>query len=164
MFEFVLGAMLSWPFVIGLLVLGCIFEANEAHGWAVFTGLVAAVVAYFVFNVPFADVLTYAAIYLVVGFVWSFWRYKRHCDKVVEDNLGTSDSRREYAINSMRPSGMLGSLTSWVLIWPFSMAENVTRDIINLVQTAITKVFKGIYNRIYNSAVDKLRSQATEGK
>ena len=160
--AFVLGWALSWPGLIGLLILGTIFEANEAHGWAVFMGVVAAIVSYFFFAIPLMTLLVYGAGYLAVGFIWSFWRYKRHADKVVEMCEGKSRDARKYAIEELKPSNMLDKLTTWVLIWPFSMVENVLGDFIKIVQTFITTFFKGIYNRIYQAAVGKILAAGNE--
>lgn len=158
--EFLLGLatgyFLTWPGLIGLLILGTIFEANEAHSWATFIGVVSAVVAYFFFSVPLVVLAYYIAGYFVIGFVWSFWRYKRHADKIVDEYKDQSESARKSALIYLEPHRMLGALTTWVIIWPFSMVENVLGDIIKLVQTAITTFFKGIYTRIYMGAVGKL--------
>jgi hypothetical protein len=160
--AFILGWTLSWPGLAALLVLGTIFEANEAHGWAMFVGVVSAVVAYFFFAIPLMTLLIYSAVYLVVGFVWSFWRYKRHADYIVEEYSGRSLDARRAAVYSLQPSNMLDKLTTWVLIWPFSMIENVLGDFIKIVQTFITTFFRGIYNRIYQAAVGKILAQGNE--
>ena len=160
--AFVLGWALSWPGLIALLVLGTIFEANEAHGWAMFVGVVSAVVAYFFFAIPLMTLLVYGAGYLAVGFIWSFWRYKRYADKVVEEYSGRSLEARKLAVERLQPSRMLDKITTWVLIWPFSMVENVLGDFIKIVQTFITTFFKGIYNRIYQAAVGKILAAGNE--
>jgi hypothetical protein len=154
--AFILGWALSWPGLAALLVLGTIFEANEAHGLAMFTGVVSAVVAYFFFAIPLMTLLIYSAVYLVVGFVWSFWRYKRHKDNIVEEYKDRSLDARKLAVDRLQPSRMLDKITTWVLIWPFSMVENVLGDFIKIVQTFITKFFKGIYTRIYLDGVNQL--------
>jgi hypothetical protein len=160
--AFILGWALSWPGLIALLVLGTIFEANEAHGWAMFMGVVSAVIAYFFFAIPLTTLLAYAAGYVAVGFVWSFWRYKRHKDKIVEEYSGRSLEARKLAVERLQPSRMLDKITTWVLIWPFSMFENVLGDFIKIVQTFITKFFKGIYTRIYLDGANKLVPVADE--
>jgi hypothetical protein len=164
--EFLLGLatgyLLTWPGLIALLVLGTIFEANEAHSWATFTGIVSIAVAYFFFSIPLITLAYYAVGYFAVGFVWSFWRYKRHKDKIVEEYKDQSESARRSALMYLDPRRMLSQLTTWVFIWPFSMVENVLGDIIKLVQTAITKFFKGIYTRIYLDAVKQLMPEVVE--
>ncbi len=70
-----------------------------------------------------------------------------------------SNNERKYQIERLKPSSVLDKLTTWVIVWPFSMIENVLGDFIKLVQTVITTYFKGIYNRIYNTAVGKITEQ-----
>lgn len=153
---FAAGWLLSWPALIGLILLGIIFEANSAHGWAAFTGLSVAAIAFFFFNIPLMTLALYGAGYLAVGFVWSWWRYKRYADKVVEFNRDKPVEYRKAALRDLHPKQMLGKLTTWVLVWPFSMVENIAGDAIKIIQMAISKLFRGIYHRIYNGAVASL--------
>lgn len=156
--AFLAGWLLSWPALIIMLILGSVFEANESHGWAIFIGLVAAVSAYFFFAIPFTVLLMYSVGYFVVGFVWSYWRYKRHADQVVDEYKSRDKAARDNAIHYLHPTKMLDKITTWVIVWPFSMFESVLGDIVQLVQIAITKFFKGIYTRIFNNAVSQLTS------
>jgi hypothetical protein len=52
---------------------------------------------------------------------------------------------------------MWPSITAWVMIWPFSLIENFVGDIINAIQALVKKVFRGIYYKIYDSAVEALK-------
>lgn len=156
-FGFAAGLLLTWPALIGLVVLGILFEHNGARGWAVFTALVLAATAYFFFDVSLATIAIGAAGYVAIGLLWSFWRYKRHAQKVVEQTLGGSAHDKEHALRRLHPRAMLSTITAWIMIWPFSMVENITGDIINLIQDLVRKVFRGIYHRIYDSAVSQLQ-------
>ena len=158
--AFLAGWFLSWPGLAFFLCVGTIFESNEAHGWSVFMGLVSAYIAYTMYSMPLSILAAWVAAYFVMGFIWSFWRYKRHADKIVEEYKDRNADARRGALRYLEPRQMLNSITTWVLIWPFSMVENVLGDIIKLVQTAITRFFKGIYTRIYASAVGKLMPEA----
>lgn len=162
MFEFVLGYLLTWPFIAMLVVAGILFEHNECSGWAVFTGMVAAVVAYCYFKIPLIDVATGAVAYVVLGVLWSFYRYKRYVSKKVADILAyvatanVSDTYKQTQMSYLHPSKMLGPITSWIIIWPFSVIENLVGDIISSVETLVKTVFKGVYNKIYASAMKDL--------
>ena len=164
--EFLLGLatgyLLTWPGFIILLILGTIAESNDAHGIAAFFGIVAAVTAYFFFHIDPAIIAIYIGAYFVIGFGWSIWRYKRHALDVVEQEKRQSEYSRKLAIERLHPTKMLGTLTTWVFIWPFSMVENVSGDLIKLVQTTITKFLKSIYHRIYNNAVGQLMPEETK--
>lgn len=158
--EFILGLLtgylLTWPGLIILLVLGAILEANESHGWAIFIGIISAVVAYFFFNASFVNIAYYSISYFIVGFLWSFWRYKRHADRIVAEYKDQDLTAKKKALARLDPRQMLDKITAWVIIWPFSMFENVLGDITKLVQTFITRFFKGIYTKIYSVAVNQL--------
>lgn len=153
---FFAGWLLTWPALIGLIILGVIFEHNEAHNASAFTLLVAAAVSYFFFSVSLTTIAIGAVGYVVIGLFWSFWRYKRHAQKVVEKNQHESEGVKKYALEALHPSAMLGTITYWVMVWPFSFISSVSSDLINLVQTLITKFFRGVYHRIYNSAAEAL--------
>lgn len=155
---FVAGFALTWPALIALLVFGIIFESNEAHAWAVFTGLVAVVISYFMFSIPLTMLIAGLAAYFVVGFIWSFYRYKRHTDMIVKNlnSRGYVQYGRAAAIEQMKPSMMLSKITSWVIIWPFSFIENYVGDFISTIQHAIETYFRGVYARIFDSAVSRI--------
>ena len=154
---FIAGVMLSWPALVVLLILGVLFEHNEARGWAVFTAMIVAATAYFSFAVPFMSILLGACGYIVVGLIWSFYRYKRHAMKTVEQNKDAGASTKKFVLERLHPKAMLSTITAWMLIWPFSMISNVSGDLINLIQLLVTKFFRGVYYRIYDSAVDGLK-------
>ena len=150
------GYFLTWPTFIILCGLGIIFESYGEHTLAMFTGIVSAVVAYFFFHIDPMSIIVYIVGYFAIGFGWCIWRYKRHASDVVDEFRNSSDYAREQAAANLHPVRMLNVLTTWVLVWPFSMVENVAGDLIKLIQTTITKVFKSIFNRIYDQAVGQL--------
>ena len=149
--------MVSIPALIGLLLLGTIFEHNKSRGKAIFTGIVAMAISYFVFNVPLLYIVYAVVGFLFIGLIFSFYRYKRHAGEVVESVKGGTATEKEYAIRKLHPTAMLGTITAWILIWPFSLLENLIGDIINFVQNLVQKVFRGVYYRIYESAVSQLK-------
>ena len=154
--AFVAAFLLTWPALIVLFLAGVLFEHNECHGWAVTSMLALAAVSYFFFSIPLLTVAVGSVLYVVAGLVWSFYRYKRYADKVVKENANKTDSEKKYALQQLHPKEMLGTITSWIIIWPFSVLENFVGDIINAIQTLVEKVFKSVYHRIYNSAVSAL--------
>lgn len=156
-FAFAAGLLLTWPALIVLLFVGILFEHNGARGWAVFTALAVAAVSYFFFSVSLLSIAIGAVCYIVIGLIWSFWRYKRHAQKVVEAKKNSSATDKEYALRALHPKAMLGTITAWIVIWPFSMVENLVGDIINFIQELVTKFFRGVYHRIYDSAVSALK-------
>jgi hypothetical protein len=145
------------PAVIVLALFGIIAEHNGSRGWAVFWALVAAAIAYFAFHVSLVTLLLGAAAYIVIGLFWSFWRYKRHASKIVEKYRTANATEKEHALRNLHPKEMLGTITAWIMIWPFSMIENVIGDLITGIQMLVTKFFRGVYHKVYDSAVAALR-------
>jgi hypothetical protein len=154
---FVMGGLLSWPGLLTLTLLGVWFEYVESRAWAVFTGLVVAASAYLFFNIAFMDVLVYMGLYLLVGVLWSFWRYKRFVQKRVAIITPLSGASMDWEIKRLHPSENLSTITAWIIIWPFSMVENLCGDIIVAIEDLVRRVFKGVYNRIYESAIADLK-------
>jgi phosphate/sulfate permease len=157
LFGFIGGFMLTWPALIVLLVLGILFEHNGARGWAVFSALVIAAVSYFMFHVSLSTILIGSVVYIVIGLVWSFYRYKRHADSVVAEYKNSDRATKERVLARLHPKEMLSTITAWIMIWPFSMVENFVGDIINAIQLLVTKFFRGVYHKVYESAVAALR-------
>jgi hypothetical protein len=144
---------LTWPALVALCVFGIWAEHVEARGFAVFWALVAGVTAFFYFNVPLTSVLISSIGYVCFGLVWSFYRYKRFIIAKVEEVRAGGSAYSDSYIDRYHPSKMLDTITAWIIIWPFSLIENLCGDIINGIETLVKSVFKGVYNRIYNAAV-----------
>jgi hypothetical protein len=147
----------SFTILIALAILGILFEHNGARGWSVFITLVTAAVAYIAFNLSLLTIAIGAVAYIVIGLVWSFWRYKRHAAKVVEEKKNSTSTEKEYALRNLHPRAMLPTITAWIMIWPFSLVENLVGDLINLVQSLVTTAFRAVYHKIYDSAVASLK-------
>jgi len=155
-FGFIGGLLLTWPAFIALILLGILFEHNGARSWAVFSALVLAAVSYFFFHVALMSIVIGAAVYLAIGVVWSFWRYKRHAADVVEKFKYAAKQDKDEALRRLHPKAMLSTITAWIVIWPFSAVENIVGDLITAIQTLVSKIFRGVYHRIYDAAVGQL--------
>lgn len=148
--------MLTIPALIILVVLGVLSETNDSHKWAVFFGISAITVAYFLFEIPLLTLAIAAAVYVPVGLAWSRFRYQQVCNTAVSawiDRFG--NNRRNDLARSLKPSSMLSEITSWVVAWPFSMIRSVTGDVVNMIQSLITGFFKGVYARVFSNAMSR---------
>jgi hypothetical protein len=157
--SLVAGYLLTWPALVGFLLLGVIFEHRGASRWAVFAGLVSMAISYFYFDITLENIAFCAVAYLVVGLVWSFWRYKRFVADSVEYIKARNyrnDFDRNNAYENLHPSRNLSAITSWIIIWPFSAIENILGDVITAIQALVTKVFKSVYQKIYEKAISGL--------
>lgn len=160
MFEFLsgffLGYMFNIPMLIGLIIIGFLFETNEKHGMALFLIICASLLAVFLFKVSLTTIGIIAAAYIPTGLVWSVWRYKQYVGDAVQKAMNSSVQERRYLQRELRPSSMLEKITAWTMLWPFSFLESFLGDLIRLVQHTITKWLGNIYTNIFNSAINKL--------
>jgi hypothetical protein len=156
---FFAGILLTWPALIVLVLFGVIAEHNSARGWAVFWAAAALIAGFFYFDFSLLALAISAVVYVAVGVVWSWYRYKRFVSDTVAANRNTSDSNKQRVIEQLHPKAMLGTITAWIMIWPMSFLGNVVGDLIDGIQLLVTKVFRGIYHKIYNTAVEQLLSK-----
>ena len=156
--------VLTWPALVLLLLVGIAFEHCGARKWAVFTGIVAIAVSYFYFDVSLTQILYTVAAYVAIGVVWSFWRYKVHVDERVASlsEVPHSSSFRQQEVAKLAPSRMADTIVAWIIIWPFSMVENVLGDVLTMIRGLVDRVFKGVYNRIYSKALATLEIKEPE--
>lgn len=149
---FFAGYLLNWVALSILLVLSLFCEVGESPGWAVFFGAVAGVVAINLFGIPLNTVLYAAVGYLVLGVLWSIWRYKRFVRTEVQ-RLTQLYGKARTATEDLHPSKQTGRIVSWMVIWPVSLISNITGEFIHLLSSIVTTWLKGIYEDIYKSGV-----------
>lgn len=156
--AFAAGYLLSWPSLLALVLLGVWTEHADSRGWAVFFWLVALAISYFFFGLTLSNLPVVGAVYLALGIVWSFWRYKRYLRGVTDELKRDypSADKTDYVRRRMAqcsPSNMASTITAWVIIWPASFIGNMLGDFMDMLQEFITKFFKGVYHRLYQSAM-----------
>jgi hypothetical protein len=161
-FLFLAAYLLTWQALVIVLLLGIAFEHAGNRKSAVFTGLVAMAISYFYFDIPFSTIWGYVVAYFAVGVVWSFLRYRRYVGvmvKSLEKRTWRTQEDKDKAINNLAPSNNLERITSWIIVWPFSVIENSLGDIITAIQSLVTRVFKGIYYKIFMAQTEALRNR-----
>ena len=153
---FMVTYLITWPVLVTLCVFGIWCEYSESRGFAVFWALVTSVLAFFYFKMSLIDIAIYSFAYLVIGVIWSFYRYKRFIVSKTERYKAG-----EYLVfnDYYHPSKMLDTITAWIIIWPFSLIESLCGDIIKGIETLVKKVFKGVYNRIYENAIKDIHNR-----
>ena len=157
---FITNYLLTLPFLMVLLFVGILFSTWDMDEVAIFAGLAAGTVAFFLFDFALSALMIFAAVYLVFGVIWSFWRYKRFVDVSVDRiNATNSSYDKENFTNRMTPARMSGRITSWVLSWPFSMVENLIGDILRFIKNFVTKSLKAVYAKIHASALKNIKTK-----
>lgn len=159
---FLAAYILTWPALVIAILIGIAFEHTGNRKSAVFAGIVAMAISYYYFAVPLKTIWFYVVAYFFAGVCWSFWRYKRHVAEMVENlNQRTWERKQDlqYAIDNLMPSNNLERITSWIIVWPFSVIENLLGDVITAIQGLVTRVFKGVYYRIFVAQTASLRDR-----
>lgn len=164
---FVTAYLLTWQALIIALIIGIAFEHGGHRKSAVFAGLVAMGISYFYFAVPLKTIWYYVALYFVVGLGWSFLRYGRFLSEKVASlskRQWDSQEEKEQAVQDLAPINNLERITSWIIVWPFSVIENTLGDIITAIQSLVTRFFKGVYHRIFVSQTEALLNRVEPTK
>lgn len=173
MFEFILSLILA-PITIGFLIISALFcEYNERHGWTVIFTAILTYIGYKIFQLTPSQLGMVLGGYIPVGFLWSFWRWKRRCDSVVEKteeklkdikdlySYGAMreaklDECRRKAILAITPSEQLDTLVFWVIGWPFSFIEMFLHNLVNLIECTIRAIATKTYQKITAKATARI--------
>lgn len=155
--------LLTLPALFVILFLGVLFSMGDMDGWAIIAGIASTTIAFFMFDLTILQVAIGAVIYFIAGVVWSFWRYKRYSENIIDiyniepECEFNQPYRRDKLIESLKIENMAGRITSWILSWPFSMIENIIGDVIRLVRNLVTDTLKSVYNNILESATKNIK-------
>lgn len=161
--------------VLTLFILWLVHE--ESDGWAIAWMIVLCVIAYNIFQVDSMTLLVSAAAYIPIGIMWSFYRWKRFCNKKVEYfneekarieegvdqtsphklsmHADTVDRWRTALELDVLPGRNITRLVNWIFIWPFSVIENVLGDLYDMVVNLVKDHLISFYGRISSNALDK---------
>lgn len=144
--------LLTWPALLIILGLGVLAEHFDNIKTAVFLGLTAIVISYIMFSVPLTTLALILLGYVIVGILWSFWRYKRFVSSGVKGlSRNASDQYKRTMLQHLSPEQNKGMLVFWILMWPLSLVSNFIGDFINLIQKLVTEVFHKVYAKIFAS-------------
>lgn len=161
-YAFFIGNILA---LVGLLVvLTVIFEHKEKTGMAIMTFIFTTFCVFYFGTIEFElkKFLMALLAYGIIGIVWSFWRYKRYVEvkseaayaKHKSAEMSQFDQRYlNLALESLQPKNMTGKIVQWIIIWPFSMIENILGDLIVLIEKIVTGSLNSIYQKIYTHSV-----------
>lgn len=163
--EFILGMFFS-PIVLCIFIaLSLLFEYKEARGFAGTCFILAGIIVYSLLGLSLQTLGMVAALWVPVGLGWSIWRWSRYCSNIVKQaeagEISKSTAKWEVDFKHKTPT-----LVYWVIFWPVSLVEMLLSDIFDIIETLVTKVFKGTYARIANNAsskLDKLEDNPSSG-
>lgn len=161
--EFIIGLItgyiITWPVLAMSLLLIIVAEHNDESKFALFWAIVAASISYFYFNLAIADIAWYIGTYVVIGVGWSVWRYMRYVKNYIAEEIQTKSAHtsveaiKERVMCRCSVSNMAGRVVSWIIIWPFSMIENLTKDIYDTLIAVVKNVLRKVYDTILTNMV-----------
>lgn len=157
MWLFILGVVFSLPVLIGLIFLDLVLEHNGNDGWSLLITLVVAALAWNMFTIPLNIMFIVAVAYFPVGVLWSFWRWKRHCTRVVAD-AKKNPGQKAAALKKLDLSEQIFRIVSWILNWPASLLASLLGDIIDVFEVLVRKVFHNVYVKISRSAIKQIEN------
>jgi len=96
MVEFFLVWFFSWYAVGFLIGAALLSEYNECHGWTVICAAILMAVLFKLCELTSTQMLQITAAYVPIGFIWSFWRWKLYCNKVIR-KFEAEHSTNDYA-------------------------------------------------------------------
>jgi hypothetical protein len=95
-----------------------------------------------------------AGAYILVGLIWSVFRWYRQVTKAVAEY--NDEKISDYDLIAKTKVGRnKAEITAWIGYWPWSLVWNLTGDIL----TGLFDAFKNVYQNIANSALKNIKRQ-----
>ena len=167
MFDLILAGILSW-YAVGVLFSFALWSQldNEESGWVVVWTLLALIIAHTNLDITLSQLAVAVPVYLLIGALWSFWRYKVLASEVLRDAHDRCkkfvDSDYEKYVSIMQdwaervaPRTKVAMIAHHIFFWPVSLVCHMFADIIRGISKFIRKYMIGVYNSILNNELKK---------
>lgn len=174
MIEFFLAIFSTYVLTVwGITVLFILALLWEYNDWYLST-IIGAVAIYLIAHYNgyvLSDFKWYHIfVYLVIGVVWSIWRYKNFVEesrkllqiKIDDDVKKYPTIRRPAAevISDFKYNvgvyNNVNKILSWIINWPISLIENSLKDIFDILRKVIQDYLRTIYEYFLNKEANKL--------
>lgn len=169
-FGLATGLLLNY-WAVGILICLSIVFANI--DWKFFAGCSYAILlwaTYKVFdigqyNLPWWQV---GLGYLLIGIVWSFWRYKKFVRESVQDfnEENKKKSVEEYQIELFKEKMSIKenypAISYHIVMLPVSVVESALGDLIDLLKDLVTVYLKKVYDYIASAEFAKIDVKVKE--
>jgi hypothetical protein len=141
-----------WLFIGMLSIIYIASVENDRYVFSViFTAL--AVIIYFPAIVEilsnWQSILLFSFLYLLIGSVWSIYRWFRYCKNFVQDNPG---KKKDYYRSYLDASDHKKQITGWIVYWPWSALWHIVGDLVTSLFEALYKVYVKISDKIIEKA------------
>ena len=159
-----LGVMGSQWWLWGLMMAIMVFEHHNYEGWGIFGILLFIATLFIILDINTKYLIISGILYIPLGVAWSIYRWKRHCSSVMKDydldvkmaGCELDGYQKSGFIDRLKASNNVTKIVNWVIVWPFSLLDNLIGDIIDFVTQMIKKHLIGIYNKISAGNIEKI--------
>jgi len=168
------AAMVWWQIIaLGFLVIACGFSLYEENALGILTILAVGIVVFWtmistsILSLSISGILGFLVIYLGIGVLWSFLKYRIVVSEIVE-NIKTDkfalkhNTLRDLTKKSVKNNVDNNRISFWILCWPFSIIGYIVNDFIyNMIKEIKKNVLKlinkikFIYDKITDSIISK---------
>ena len=166
--DFLLGITLNvmgseW-WLWGLLMSIMILEHNDYESLGIFGLLLLIITFYIILDINTKYLIISSILYIPLGIGWSIYRWKRHCSGVMEDydldvkmaGCELNSHQKDGFIDRLKASNNVTKIVNWVIVWPFSLLDNLIGDTIDFTTQMIKKHLIGIYNKISADNIERI--------
>ena len=155
--SFIMGAVLSWPLFIVILLLAVLADTSDRPEWEVFFLICHAIIGFFILDLSWSQALIVLALYVPLGVCWSGYRWYRFCNDVAEQYKASSIRRGiAQAEDKLSIERNIGQITFWICVWPYSMLASVCGDFIYCVQKLVKNKIRSVYEAIASKSLESI--------
>jgi hypothetical protein len=168
--AFLVGFMFTIPAIVVSFIFTLYFERYERHWAAVFFEIVLLFCVSNYFDVGWGSFALSMLAFIPIGFVWSFFRWKKHCSTVVkkfEEKVKESMSAQSswYVRENVDPSNNVGLIVAWIILWPVSMIEQLASSMLDLLERSVLRIADLTYKKFSeeaNKRIDEIEKNRDE--
>lgn len=162
--DYILIILITYNSLFIFLSLGILFEILNCEKLTTFFVVTASLIAIFLFKIPISLIAIYLIVYILIGTIWSFWRYKQYIKKIIIEMTHRSEYSKTLELDGANPKKMVSTIAHWIIVWPFSCIQHTTKDIVNMLKDYVSVTLSRVYNSIYETTTKEARLELTESK
>lgn len=159
---FLAGVMFNWWFGALILVFAMVSSNDESAGFTIFWTALLAFVIYHTVDMPVEYFWLALAAYVPIGVVWSVYRWKRYAIRRVEkynEIINPSDSDYARLLRNTDSKQNVDTIVAWMIVWPISIIENMTSDIVAALNDFVKNKMNGVYKKLSDSALESAKTK-----
>lgn len=167
MFELFLA--LAWYQMIGMFafpILFLIFVFNdEVTASLIFLGCSVGFLQYFNFidlrTLDLATCLYTIIIYLILGCIWSLFKYKQRAEEIAKSYKNRSGYTKEDIIKEIKRGIYNSQIAYWIIFFPFSIIKFFLSDFVDYLISKLSRIHDYIAKTVVDSVYKDVESKSS---